>query len=118
MLSVKFSLLSAACAVSIEITNQLQSDPNPVELDVENIDWGSVETEIPDDLVDGAADENEVIATGDWTGDVDWENLEENAPEVISDYQTETEALETGSNAITSVAIAMTSLVLSTIMLV
>ena len=118
MLPVKFGLLSAACAVSIEITSQLQSDPNSEEWDVENVDWGSVVNEIPDELVDGAVAEHEEITTGDWAGDIDWENLEENAPEVEADAVIETETLETGSNAITSAAIAMTSLVLSTIMLV
>ena len=118
MLTVKFGLLSTACAVNIEITSQLQSDPNSEEWDVDNVDWGSVANEIPDELVDGAIAEHEEITTGDWADDIDWENLEENASEVEVDAVTETETSETGSNAITSVAITMTSLVLSTIMLV
>ena len=119
MLPVKFGLLSAACAVSIEITGQLQSDPEVWNVD--DIDWGS-DIEIPDDLLEDAEattavieGHEEITTVGDWADDIDWDSLEEEQPPKESDY--ETESSEAESNAITSVAIAMTSLVLSSIML-
>ena len=118
MLPVKFGLLSAACAVSIEITGQLQSDPE--DWNVDDIDWGS-DIEIPDELLEDAEattavieGHEEITTVGDWADDIDWDSLEEEQPPKESD---DSESTEAESNAITSVAIAMTSLVLSSIML-